>query len=249
MSQQASNSSGWPGVSSSRREQECAGALACPRHTRLAAGGHRVAADSATPPAQPEGVDDLLARRLTGVALWRESTYSASGRQPASSLPSPPFHCPGQCVNQTDIIQCPRPRNSPDALINASDMNKPTRSSTGRTAVKHPKSSSGGVKAATARSRAKVAAIKNSVIAQELAPAVAIAVLEKSEQVPGDPPAALDVLAAGASASAVAGNVRVQLMFGNGTVLPVEMSAAAGAALSVGLASELPADKKPKRQK
>jgi len=34
--------------------------------------------------------------------------------------------------------------------------------------------------------------------------------------------------------------VRVQLMFENGTVLPVEMSADAGAALSKGLAKELP---------
>lgn len=101
----------------------------------------------------------------------------------------------------------------------------------------------------SARSRSKVAAIKNAVIAQELAPAVAIAVLEKSEQAPGDPPAALDVLAAGASSSEIAGNVRVQLMFDNGTVLPVEMSAAAGAALSAGLANELPAKKKPKPRK
>lgn len=99
------------------------------------------------------------------------------------------------------------------------------------------------------RSRTEVAAIKNAVIAQELAPAVAIAVLEKSEQAPGDPPAALDVLAAGASSSEIAGNVRVQLMFDNGTVLPVEMSAAAGAALSAGLANELPAKKKPKPRK
>ena len=94
-----------------------------------------------------------------------------------------------------------------------------------------------------------MAAIKNAVIAQELAPAVAIAVLEKSEQAPGDPPAALDVLAAGASSSEIAGNVRVQLMFDNGTVLPVEMSAAAGAALSAGLANELPAQKKSKPRK
>ena len=106
-----------------------------------------------------------------------------------------------------------------------------------------------GVKAGSARSRLKVAAIKNAVIAQELAPAVAIAVLEKSEQAPGDPPAALDVLAAGASSSEIAGNVRVQLMFDNGTVLPVEMSADAGAALSAGLAKELPAVKQSKQQK
>ena len=129
-------------------------------------------------------------------------------------------------------------------------MNKPTRSSTAdRAAVKRPRKSTAGVKAVSSRSRTEVAAIKNAVIAQELAPAVAIAVLEKSEQAPGDPPAALDVLAAGASSSEIAGNVRVQLMFDNGTVLPVEMSAAAGAALSAGLANELPAQKKSKPRK
>ena len=129
-------------------------------------------------------------------------------------------------------------------------MNKPTRSSTAdRAAVKQPRKSTAGVKAVSARSRSEVAAIKNAVIAQELAPAVAIAVLEKSEQAPGDPPAALDVLAAGASSSEIAGNIRVQLMFDNGTVLPVEMSAAAGAALSAGLVNELPAKIKPKPRK
>ena len=127
-------------------------------------------------------------------------------------------------------------------------MNKPTRSSTGRTTVKHPKRVSGGAKAASTRSRARVV-IKNAVIAQELAPAVALALLEQTEQAPGDAPAALDVLAAGVSSSEIAGNVRMQLMFENGTVLPVEMSAAAGAALSAGLASELPALKKPTPQK
>ena len=128
-------------------------------------------------------------------------------------------------------------------------MNKPTRSPAEQTVVKRPKKSSGGGEAVAARSRSKVATIKNAVIASELAPAVAIAVLERSEQAPGDPPAALDVLAAGASSSEIAGNVRVQLMFDNGTVLPVEMSAAAGAALSAGLANELPAVKKPKPRK
>jgi hypothetical protein len=80
-------------------------------------------------------------------------------------------------------------------------------------------------------------------IATELAPAVAIALLDKSTQAPGSPAPALDVLAAGVSASETEGNVRVQLMFPNGAVLPVEMSADAGAALSKGLDKELP-DKK-----
>ncbi len=80
-------------------------------------------------------------------------------------------------------------------------------------------------------------------ISTELAPAVAIALLDKSSKAPGSAPPALEVLAAGVSASDTEGNVRVQLMFPNGAVLPVEMSADAGAALSKGLDEELP-DKK-----
>ena len=81
---------------------------------------------------------------------------------------------------------------------------------------------------------------KNVVIATELAPAVAIALLEKTDQPATAPAPALECLAAGATASATEGKVRVQLMFENGAVLPVEMSAAAGAALSKGLSDELP---------
>jgi hypothetical protein len=190
----------------------------------------------------PEKIEPLQSARLNAVARL-------AGKHPARCGKRPRFQCLAQTLNQTDIIQRPRPRNSPDAPMDARHMNKPTRVSTELTEAKRPKRSSGGVKAGSVRSRSKVAAIKNAVIASELAPAVAIAVLEKSEQAPGDPPAALDVLAAGASASEIAGNVRVQLMFDNGTVLPVEMSAAAGAALSTGLASELPAVKKPKPRK
>jgi hypothetical protein len=80
-------------------------------------------------------------------------------------------------------------------------------------------------------------------IATELAPAVAIALLDKTEQEPGDQAPALSCLAAGAAPSDTEGKVRVQLMFENGTVLPVEMSEAAGAALSKGLAAELPKKK------
>lgn len=80
-------------------------------------------------------------------------------------------------------------------------------------------------------------------ISTELAPAVAIALLDKSTQAPGSPAPALDVLAAGVSASETDGNVRVQLMFPNGAVLPVEMSVDAGAALSKGLDKEIPAKK------
>lgn len=80
----------------------------------------------------------------------------------------------------------------------------------------------------------------NVAIATELAPAVAIALLDKTVQAAGAPAAALDALAAGVSASEDEGKVRVQLVFENGAVLPVEMSVAAGAALSSGLAKELP---------
>ena len=92
---------------------------------------------------------------------------------------------------------------------------------------------------AAARKRAKKSAT-NLAIATELAPAVAIALLEKTQQAPGDPAPALDVLAAGAAPSEIEGNVRMQLVFENGAVLPVEMSAEAGAALSKGLQAELP---------
>ena len=93
------------------------------------------------------------------------------------------------------------------------------------------------------------ASAKNAVIATELAPAVAIALLEKSVQVPGEPPPALDVLAAGVAASETDGNVRVHLLFENGAVLPVEMSDAAGSALSEGLAAKLPKALKPRRKR
>lgn len=93
--------------------------------------------------------------------------------------------------------------------------------------------------ATPARKRTKRSAT-NVVIATELAPAVAIALLDKTEQAPGAPAAALEVLAVAAAPSEIEGNVRLQLMFDNGAVLPVEMSADAGAALSKGLQKELP---------
>lgn len=93
--------------------------------------------------------------------------------------------------------------------------------------------------AAAASKKAKRAAT-NIAITTELAPAVAIALLDKTEQLPGEPAPALDVLAVAAIPSEIKGNVRMQLMFENGAVLPVEMSADAGAALSKGLQNELP---------
>lgn len=103
---------------------------------------------------------------------------------------------------------------------------------------KAKKSASNRPSAAGRKLTAKAAT--NLAIATELAPAVAIALLDKTEQAQGDPPPALDVLVAGAVPSEIAGNVRMQLVFDNGAVLPVEMSAEAGAALSKGLLQELP---------
>ncbi len=102
---------------------------------------------------------------------------------------------------------------------------------------------------AARRKRTLEATAKNVAISTELAPAVAIALLEKSEHLPGAPAPALDVLAAGVSTSEVEGNVRMQLLFENGAVLPVEMSEAAGSALSDGLSGELPKVRKPPRKR
>lgn len=118
---------------------------------------------------------------------------------------------------------------------------KPVDSKSKRPVKTDAKSRAGAAKP-TARKKTKKSPT-DIAIATELAPAVAIALLDKSEQAPGSPAPALDILAAGVSASETDGKVRVQLMFANGAVLPVEMSADAGTALSQGLAQELP-DKK-----
>ena len=98
----------------------------------------------------------------------------------------------------------------------------------------------GGVRAKSAAAKRAKRSATNVAIARELAPAVAIALLDKTEQAPGAAAPSLDCLAAGAAPSDTEGKVRVQLLFENGAVLPVEMSVAAGAALSKGLAAELP---------
>jgi hypothetical protein len=105
--------------------------------------------------------------------------------------------------------------------------------------TKRPKKAKTAARSKTAAGRRRTAAT-NVAIAKELAPAVAIALLDKTEQPPGAAAPALDCLAAGAAPSDTDGKVRVQLLFENGAVLPVEMSEAAGAALSKGLAEELP---------
>ena len=113
------------------------------------------------------------------------------------------------------------------------------------TATKRPKKAapgtdSGGVRAKSAATKRAKRSATNVAIARELAPAVAIALLDKTEQAPGAAAPSLDCLAAGAAPSETEGKVRVQFLFENGAVLPVEMSVAAGAALSKGLAAELP---------
>ncbi len=108
---------------------------------------------------------------------------------------------------------------------------------------KRPKKSApggGGVRTKSAASRSAKRSATDVAIATELAPAVAIALLDKTEQPPGSVAPSLDCLAAGATPAETEGKVRIQLLFENGAVLPVEMSNAAGAALVKGLAAELP---------
>lgn len=82
-------------------------------------------------------------------------------------------------------------------------------------------------------------------IAKELAPAAAIALLDRTEKTPDSLPPALDILAAGVSRAGDDDKIRVQLAFDGGEILPVEMSVQAGKALATGLAEEL--GTKPKR--
>jgi hypothetical protein len=80
---------------------------------------------------------------------------------------------------------------------------------------------------------------KDVAIATELAPAVAIALLGQTDHANGAPTAALEPLAAGAVASQEDGKLRVQLLFENGAVLPIEMTDAAAKALGKGISQEL----------
>ena len=97
-----------------------------------------------------------------------------------------------------------------------------------------------GVRSKSAAAKGTKKSATDIAISTELAPAVAIALLEKSEQGPGEPAPALDCLAAAAVPSETRGKVRVELLFDNGAVLPVEMSNAAGAALSKRLSEDVP---------
>jgi hypothetical protein len=80
---------------------------------------------------------------------------------------------------------------------------------------------------------------KDAAIATELAPAVAIALLGETDRAKGEPAAALEPLGAGAVASEADGKLRVQLLFENGAVLPIEMTDATAQALGKGITKEL----------
>ena len=82
-------------------------------------------------------------------------------------------------------------------------------------------------------------------IAKKLAPAAAIALLDKTEHASDSLAPALDILGAGVSRAEADGKIRVQLAFDGGEILPVEMSEQAGRALAAGLSEEL--GTKPKR--
>ena len=92
-----------------------------------------------------------------------------------------------------------------------------------------------GAKAARGTARSH----KDEAISKELAPAVAIALLEQADHGDGQAAPALEPLAAGAVTSDTDGKLRVQLLFENGAVLPVEMTDAAAKALGKGIAKEL----------
>ena len=106
---------------------------------------------------------------------------------------------------------------------------------------KDPTATTSAKRATSSKARKKPAPRSDidAAIATELAPAAAIALLDRS----GDPndslAPALDALGAGVSRAGDDTKVRVQLIFGGGEVLPVEMSVQAGEALAVGLSKEL----------
>jgi hypothetical protein len=78
-------------------------------------------------------------------------------------------------------------------------------------------------------------------ISTDLAPASAIAVLAKAETPPEALDAALKPVAAGVTGADDDSKVRVQLMFPDGSLLPVELDREAGQALAAGLTEALDA--------
>lgn len=161
---------------------------------------------------KPFTLQQLVRMKADTTGTWRE-----------------PFSC--SLTFRTRIVQL-------NLILSVQTMTKTSRVAASPTPKRATKPAS--KRSATPASKRTKRSATNVAIATELAPAVAIALLAKTEQPPGAPAAALDVLAAAAAPSEIEGNVRLQLMFENGEVLPVEMSADAGAALSKGLQEELP---------
>lgn len=77
-----------------------------------------------------------------------------------------------------------------------------------------------------------------SAIQTDLAPSMAVAMLAKTDHPDDYGPPAMRCIGAGL-VSSEEGLVRIQFMFENGTVLPIDMLASAAEALSKGLAQQL----------
>jgi hypothetical protein len=84
-----------------------------------------------------------------------------------------------------------------------------------------------------------VSAAVDAAIATDLAPAVAVALLAKSDHEEESAPPAMECISAGVSSPNGAGLIRIQFMFENGTILPIELPVAAGEALAKALLSEV----------
>ena len=123
--------------------------------------------------------------------------------------------------------------SSPSAKLSSKDARRPAKRGPRASAELSAKRSA---KSDAERRETDVA------IATELAPAVAIALLGKTEQAKGAAAPALEPFAAGAVSSDTVGHLRVQLLFENGAILPIEMSEAAAEALGKGIAKELRKD-------
>jgi len=123
---------------------------------------------------------------------------------------------------------------SPGAKLSSKDARRPAKRGPRASAER-------GVKRSAKRSATGDAERRETdvAIATELAPAVAIALLGKTEQAKGAAAPALEPFAAGAVSSDTVGHLRVQLLFENGAILPIEMSEAAAEALGKGIAKEL----------
>jgi hypothetical protein len=93
--------------------------------------------------------------------------------------------------------------------------------------------------AAVGAAAAQVTAAIDTAIATELAPAVAVALLDKADHDDQKVAPAMACISAGVSLASEDGRVRIQFMFENTTVLPIEMPREAAKALARGLLGEL----------